>query len=169
MTKEISVENEAFVDGTTMMITGTVMYAHLGENIDTGNPKADFTLDPQWNLQLTPSPDDMKELAALGFNVKTRDDGTEFTILRSKCKTLAGKNNAPPSVLTPDLKIFDKPERIGNGSLVNVIAYCVYRKISGKRQLCCYLNSVQVVKLCEYIPGGTDGFKDLTAEPSIPF
>lgn len=146
-----------FVAGDTVKFNNVkVRYAYL---IDP-----DTQYRHQWSVECILEEDAAKILKGMGFNIKDSEDGP-FIKLKKYTQTAAGKSMDAPRLVGRNPSI-PFTENVGNGSICNVTAWCVYRTVQGEDHLCAYLNSVQVRTHVPY-GGGADGFENLDADVEV--
>ena len=116
--------------------------------------------EPVYEIEALLDDKQAAELAAIGFKIKTQEDGTPS--YRFKCRTHGSKKNgekydkAKPRCVDASREPFE--ELIGNGSLVN-IQYEVKKGTFAGTPYC--RGELQAVQVLEHVPfGGDDEFEE---------
>ena len=155
--------NEDYVKGVEFPLNNVKV---IWADIMADSP--DTKYEACWKLDAVLEKGMAKSMEAAGFGVKEKDG--EFTLtIKKKCRTKAGKEQAPPSVVGRDGRT-PFTEDVGNGSVCNVIVFAKYNEVKGITYLTPYLNGVQVV---DHVSRGS-GFGNVDADPlektdDIPF
>ena len=110
-----------------------------------------------WEMQIaTTDKAKAEELKKNHINMKEKD-GKFVASLRRKTVKADGSANDPVRVVNSDLSPMLSPEKIGNGSIANVIVYQYPWSNMGRTGIGSILSAVQITALEEYTPtGGVD-------------
>jgi len=120
-----------------------------------------------WDIQIrTTDENKVKELAELGINLKTHDEGYFFGNVKRKTMNAKGEPMSPPLVLNAARE--PMTDAIGNGSTGNIKVFSYDYKVGGRSGRAAMLTAIQVADLVPYkMSSQEDDFDVLSDEASF--